>query len=359
MIEQLRSLLTLDLDQIDLRKGLMGVVAIAIVVVFVAIFGTVGMTAGLAALFVIMADQPGSIRDRIVAVLLMTGFGALIAMVAVWAGTSNIWAATLLTFIVTGVATLVSGFGPGAAVRGLLLSIWAIVALTFGGDTETAVQLAVAFASGGAIAAVILWLRSRSSPEPAMEAETAASTRTLGDLARSPLGWFSLLRASAVALAMALGALLFPDHAIWAALTVVLVMKSKAGEAVAAGILRTFGTVAGVVAAEVVLGSSGGPDAALLIGFFIAAFGMAAFKKVNYALFVLFLTALLVLSQALIGESADTAAIDRLLATILGAAIAFSGIGIGRWALARSTGGGGGAPDPTTGELGDMDTTPG
>jgi len=359
MLAQLRTLLTLDLDAIDVRKGVMGVVAIGIVVIFVAIFGTVGMTAGLAALFVIMADQPGSLRDRSLAIVLTTVLGALIALVAVWAGTSHVWVATLLTFVVTGVATLVSGFGPGAAVRGLLLSIWAIVALTFGGDTESAVQLAVAFALGGVIAAGIIWLRDRALPEPSAEVEVKAATRTLGDLARSPLGWFSLLRASAAALAMALGALLFPEHAIWAALTVMLVMKPKAGEAVAAGVLRTLGTLAGVVAAEVVLDISNGQDAVIIIGFLIAAFGMAAFKKVNYAIFVLFLTALLVLSQALIGESADTAATDRLLATIIGAVIAFIGIGVGRWALARSTEDGGGAPDPTTDELGDMDTTPG
>lgn len=359
MLAQLRTLLTLDLDAIDLRKGVMGTVAVGIVVIFVAIFGTVGMTAGLAALFVIMADQPGSTRDRAVAVLLMTVFGALIALVAVWAGTSHVWVATLLTFVVTGVATLTSGFGPGAAVRGLLLSIWAIVALSFGGDMESAIELAVAFSVGGVIAAAIIWLRTRALPEPSIEVKAKAATRTLGDLARSPLGWFSLLRASAAALAMALGAVLFPDHAIWAALTVLLVMKPKAGETVAAGVLRTLGTLAGVVAAEVVLAISGGEDAIVIVGFLVAAFGMAAFKKVNYALFVLFLTALLVLSQDLIGESADTVAIDRLLATILGAVIAFIGLGIGRWILARRPASGSSGAGPINDDPGDSDTTPG
>lgn len=359
ILAQLRSVLELDLDAIDLRKGVLGVVAIGVVVIIVALFGTVGMTAALAALFVIMADQPGSIRDRAQAVLLMTAFGALIALVAVWAGTSHVWVATLLTFVVTGVATLLSGLGPGAAVRGLLLSVWAIVALTFAGDLETAVQLAVAFMFGGILAAGIIWLRTRALPEPSVEAETKAATHTVGELARSALGWFSLLRATAAALAMALGTVLFPDHAIWAALTVLLVMKPNVGEAAATGVLRTLGTLAGVLAAEAVLAVSGGDDAIVIIGFLIAAFGMAALKNVNYAVFVLFLTALLVLSQALIGESADTAAIDRLLATILGAVIAFLGIGIGRWVIARSAVARGGAPNPTTGDAGDIDSTPG
>ena len=42
---------------------------------------------------------------------------------------------------------------------------------------------------------------------------------TVGQLVRSPLGWFSLLRAAATTLALALGILLFEAHPIWAALT--------------------------------------------------------------------------------------------------------------------------------------------
>jgi hypothetical protein len=57
---------------------------------------------------------------------------------------------------------------------------------------------------------------------------------------------------------------------------------------------------------------------------------MFAFKNVAYWVYVLFLTGVLFLMQALVGADADAAAVDRLTATVLGAAIAFMGIGIGR-----------------------------
>jgi hypothetical protein len=250
--------------------------------------------------------------------------------------------------VVTAVATLAAGLGASAANRGLLLSIWAVLAISFAGDTESAVQLAVAFAAGGTIAAVIMWLRTRALPEPSIETEATAASRTFEEILRSPLGWFSLLRATAAALAMALGVLLFPDHAVWAALTVLLVMKPKAGEAVAAGLLRTIGTLLGVLATEAVLELSGGDDAILIVAFMVAAFAMIALKNVNYAVFVACLTVVLVLLQELVGESGDAAASDRLFATILGSVIALIGLGVGRWIVGKLVVGPGEADEDQT-----------
>ena len=73
----------------------------------------------------------------------------------------------------------------------------------------------------------------------------------------------------------------------------------------------------------------------MLIGFLLAALGMAALQKVNYAVFVACLTALLVLADQLARGTGEATATDRLLATLLGAAIAFIGIGIGPALLGR------------------------
>jgi hypothetical protein len=330
---ELRELLRLDLGAIDLRRGLSGLVAILVFTVFVAVFGNIGMVATMAALFVIMADRPGPLRDRGFGIAVMTVFGSGIALVGIWAGPEHIWMATALIFVVTAVATLAAGLGAAAATRGLLLSIWAVVAISLAGDTESAVQLAVAFAAGGIVAALIIWLRSRTLPEPSLEAGADAEAHTLLELVRTSLGWYSILRATAAAAALFIGATLFPDHAIWGALTVLLVMKPKASDAVAAGVLRTLGTLLGVLAAEVVLALSGGEDLIVIGGFMVAAFGMIALKNVNYAVFVAFLTAVLVLSQELAGGTGEAAASDRLWATVLGAAIAFVGLGVGRWGM--------------------------
>lgn len=50
---------------------------------------------------------------------------------------------------------------------------------------------------------------------------------------------------------------------------------------------------------------------------------------------VAFLTALLVFASELLADAGSSAAIDRLLATIMGAVLAFIALGIGRWILVR------------------------
>lgn len=329
MLARLKSSLALDLDQVNLRRGFVGLVAIAATIVFIAVFGIVGMTAGLAALFVVGADSPGAPRDRVQGVLVMTVVGALIAALAVWEGTDRMWLATLLTVVITGAATLAAGFGSTWATRGLLLSLWAVLALSVAGEDQSALELAAAYVLGGMVAAAILWLQSRTDQEAADEATEERAARALGDIVLSPLGLFALLRAGAVGLATVLGIELFPDHPIWAAITVLLVLKPQVGEAVESGVLRILGTLGGVLAAAGIVALAGGSNAAVVVAFLAAAFGMVALKDVNYAVFVFFLTGVLVLIQDLLGEDAEAAADQRLLATLLGAGIAFAALWIG------------------------------
>ena len=335
MVQQLRELLRLDVDKIDLHKGLTGLLSILAFGVFVAVFGNIGTVAALATLFVILADHPGPLRARGLGVLIMTVVGTVIALIGAWAGAEHVLVASGLTLVVVLLSTLAAGFGPSAAARGMLLSVWAVLAISFAGGQETAVQLAVAFAGGGLIAAGIIYLRTRALPGPSIGDEAEVAGRSFQQVLRSPLGWFALLRGVAAGLAMWLGASLFPEHAIWAALTVILVMKPKAGETIASGILRTCGTVSGVIAAEALILVSDGQSAVVLVGFLAAGFGMAALQKVNYAVFVACLTALLVLADQLATGTGEATAVDRLLATLLGAALAFIGIAVGRMLMGR------------------------
>jgi hypothetical protein len=335
---------------------LSGLLVLGIAAAIVVVFGPPGVIAGLAALFVIMTDRPGPLRARGLAVVLMTGLGAVIGGLALWSGTENVWMAAILTFVVAAAGTLAAGLGHSAATRGLLLTIWAIVALSFGGDVDVAVELTFAYVAGGLIAAAVVWLRARADAGPSMAEQV--ETRRFEHILRSPLGWFAVLRATAAALAMASGAVLFPAHPIWAALTVVVVMRPKAGESVAIGVLRTIGTLAGVVVAEVVLALSGGEDVVILLGSLAAGFGAAALGRVNYAVSVGCLTALLVLASELVSASGQSAAVDRLAETILGAIIAFGAMAIGRWFLAREKAAG--EADPAIGRLSEQeDEVPG
>ena len=107
-------------------------------------------------------------------------------------------------------------------------------------------------------------------------------------------------------------------------------MRPKVGEAVEAGVLRTIGTVGGALIAAAVLALADRSEVVISAAFMVGAFATVALKKVNCAVFVLFLTAVIVLTEALLGEDAEAAGVERLVATVLGALIAFLGIGLGR-----------------------------
>ena len=65
----------------------------------------------------------------------------------------------------------------------------------------------------------------------------------------------------------------------------------------------------------------------MVVGALLASgFGMIALKKVNYAVFTLFLTAMLVFSLHVTGDDAIAGGVARLLATLVGAGIAFAAI---------------------------------
>ena len=254
-------------------------------------------------------------------VLIMSVVGAAIAYAAVWAGVEHVWVAALLTFGITVVATLAAGYGHAAAIRGLLLSLWAVIALSFAGGDEPALEFSAAYLLGGVAAAAIMLVKTRL-PGDVGRADAAAppqsAPRALAEIVRSKLGVFALVRAVAVGLATVLGIEFFPDHPIWPALTVLIVLRAQPGEAFSIGALRTLGTLAGVLAAEAVISVANGASSVVVAAFLAAAFLMLALQKVNYAVFALFLTMVLVLSQELLGAAAAAAASDRFLATLLG-----------------------------------------
>jgi MFS family permease len=330
-----RHALVLDLEQASVRRGLIGTLVVLVTILSLALLGQVGLTAALAALMVIIADQPGPARERWTGVLVVTALGSAIALLAAWAGSEHLGIITLVAMAVTALGTLASAFGHAVAIRGLVLSLWAVIALSFAGLEEPALALAVAFLVGGLVATAILWVGARMNTSEGAEPVVQPVARSLDKLIHSPLAAYALVRAVAVGVAIVLGVTWFPQHPIWPALTVLLVMRPKLGEALEAGVLRTVGTLGGVLLAEAVVMVAGDRELIVFAAFVLAAFAMAALHGVNYVLFVLFVTTLIILTGALLGGDVTAAATQRLLATILGAIIALAGIGIVRVTLER------------------------
>ncbi len=320
------SIYRLDWSQVNLRGGVMSVGVIVGVAAVLILFGSLGITVGLAALFVMIGDQPGRLRNRLTVVFSFTVVGALLAFVGVWAGASHPLAATVLMVVIVYLATVAAALGKPAAVRGLLMAIWVVLALSLSGSVDAPAKLALAFLIGGLLAGVGVWVYGLLNPSEAWEEQRPPVISTLIDQVRAPLGLFALIRGLSAGLATYLGTVLFPDFPVWTVIAVLVILQQQREATLQIGLLRTVGTVLGVATASAVLVIIGDAERVVVSALLASGFGMIALQKVNYAVFTLFLTAMLVFSLHITGDDAIAGGIARLLATLVGAGIAFTAI---------------------------------
>jgi uncharacterized membrane protein YccC len=90
---------------------------------------------------------------------------------------------------------------------------------------------------------------------------------------------------------------------------------------------RSLGTAIGVIVAVVLAGVIGENTPGLVLLFLASAFLMMAVREVNYALFALFVTAVVVYAQRILGADAAESGGDRLAETVLGVLIALLVLG--------------------------------
>lgn len=132
----------------------------------------------------------------------------------------------------------------------------------------------------------------------------------------------ALRLASALVIADALVYLLGVGHGYWGPMTVALVLRPQNVSTVERGLFRILGTVLGVAAttAIVILFA---PTVAILV-VIVAGVTWAGFAtfRANYFLYSISITAVVVLLFVVLGAAATTVALDRLIDTLLGGAIA-------------------------------------
>jgi hypothetical protein len=133
-------LLTVDREHLDLRAGLLGLVVLAVFGVAIALVGPVAMAAAIGALVVLSTNPPPAGRSWVTALLPLVVGGALLTFIAVWTGDQAAPAA-LLVGVVGIVASLHGGRSRKAGIRGLIATLWIILALTLY-DTGSVVTLA-------------------------------------------------------------------------------------------------------------------------------------------------------------------------------------------------------------------------
>ena len=146
-----QELLTVERERLDLRAGLLGLVVLAVFGVAIALVGPVGDGS--------RDRRAGGALDRSAAGRSLLGDGRScrsssaapsLTFIAVSIGDQAVPAA-LLVGVVGVVATLLTGRSRKAGTRGLVATLWIILALTLGHTGVGALDYAVAFAVGAAV----------------------------------------------------------------------------------------------------------------------------------------------------------------------------------------------------------------
>lgn len=339
-------ILEVDWSQVRFRRALSGLVAMLIAVVFFGLVDDVVVSGVMATLFVIAAGGTGPMSARFPRMARFTVYGAIIGGLAFWSSDSEV-AVALVLGIAAYVGTLAAAAGPQSARAGLFLTLWALLALMLGsGDTEPS-RVSIAFLAGGAIAIGVTAIRLRTVGEDEADDEDQpdeldtvepqlSRSQQLGSAILGPVGQFAILRTVAVVAAVLLGFWWFASYPMWIAITVIVVVQPSSAQSASIGVQRTLGTALGVGVAIVVAQVLPQGDSGVVIAFLVSGLLMVAFMGANYTLFAAFLTAMLVFGQRLAEADAFEAGWERLLATAVGAIMAF-GVIAGAAALSANT----------------------
>jgi len=324
----------MDLSAIDVKRGLIGTLGILLTIVFIGILGPAGLLAGLCALFLGALDEPESVHDRLLFRTRFVLIGALVIGLLSWGGDTTWWA-TVVSTVVTYLGTLAAGWGSRTAAEGQFLVLLAVVTLMVGPTALSPIDLALAFVAGGVIATAVSLAGARWAGDDTDRADdagagteqpvvTAAEARSVGEVARSDVGVFAIIRAVAVGVATASGYMLFEDHPVWAMLTVALVLQMPARQTWTVGLQRTVGTIVGVLVGMAIVNWLDTGTVAIVIAFVLAGFGMMVFKNVSYTVSTIFTTCVLLFSQRILQEDTFSTGWQRIEATLLGTAIALA-----------------------------------
>jgi uncharacterized membrane protein YccC len=150
---------------------------------------------------------------------------------------------------------------------------------------------------------------------------------SIGALARSDLGVWSLFRAVLTVVAVVIGYWLTSDlDPFWTAIALLIVFQPDVDQTLFKAAQRGLGTLVGVAtaAAETDVVSS---DPAIAIIVLVTAFGAVAFYSANYMIYAFFLTNAVLLYYWLAVDQVSGPA-QRLTATIIGIALAIGGMAL-------------------------------
>jgi hypothetical protein len=320
-----------------------GVMFLDVALVPLVVFWAIGyeqylLSALFGALFAVLADPGGGYGYRASRMAIFGLIGAGFTALAFGIG-GDAWGwLVLAAFAVTLVAGLAITFGVHRFVAGLLLNVWFIVALGLASNFHHHAHLTsytwaqvLAWAGGSALwiaVTFIAWLiggrKDRPQPVPELPGDTSRRTLT------RPLIMFAVIRALAVAgaVAIAFGADL--SHGYWIPIATIVAMKPSLEQATLVGVQRIAGTLIGAGAGMLLLlipasehglrllAITHGLEVVALVLFMHA----AAIRLWNYAVYCGAIAAAALILVDLPQPSDYGAEGDRVLWTLCGAGIA-------------------------------------
>jgi hypothetical protein len=243
-----------------------GVMFLDIALVPLVLFWAIGyeqypLSAVFAAFLVIVHDPGGPIGPRTLRMTVFALVGAGVTALGFGLGTVAWGWLVLASFLVTLVAGLAVVLGLHAFVAALLLNVWFIISVALGQalhhvtlvSDHTWAQVA-AWGGGAALwiaVSLVVWLlagrRDMRPPIPEIPGDTARRGLT------RPMIAFAVLRAVAIAGAMALAFGLSLSHGYWLPIATIIALKPSLHQSTVTAAQRIVGALIGAVAAGLIL----------------------------------------------------------------------------------------------------------
>ena len=294
-------------DAADWRFALIAT-AVALLLLFALLSGNLLGPAIFGFLLVALTRGTNSAQAPLLSHLGLIAVGMLLSFVAFSAGGEATLSAVTLGLVV-GIGYVVARVGTGSPGVWEILSLWAVIAM-IAADSVRPTDAALGFGLGALVAFAAIRLFSPRVPGE------ADFPRTDGLRSVMPGALVGVVIAGSVLAGFAL----FPETPYWVPLTVVVVHQPN-GVIWGRAVERTSGTIAGVVLGWLVLTATSSEGVLVLVTV-VFMFLQMLFLRVDYALMVTFLTAVVVVGSAIAADDPTALGLARLGATLVGAAIA-------------------------------------
>ena len=326
----LRDLLQVDREHLNFRLAAGALVAILIAELLESVLGIGLVQTGLAAFLVLASARSGDLRTRLIRMGVVTLIGGAFGLLG-YLSADMAWQAAVVLGVVAYLTGLAYGYGPAAGKAGFYLLAWALAVQIGTAEGVDPPASAASFLVGGVVAMIVMGVLGALrlvdvSPQGVDAATDRPTSPSIGQVASSPVGTWSLVRALLVAVAVVVGYQISPDFdPFWVAIVVLVVFLPASDQTTFKAAQRGIGTLAGALAGTALLAVTTS-EPVIGVALLAAAFFTAAFYSANYLIYAFFLTAGIVFYEWFAAGEQLGAGGERLLAAAIGVVLAFIGI---------------------------------